>query len=138
MARNFATNFFLAELIAWRIWKGDFLKANLFGKVGCIKYLSSKNQRERVRQKDDEFIVPVADGAANLIRRDSASRETTLRREPPIRSERFQWRTSKRRESQPTETTDDFWSIQGDFIYRHHNEPLRAEGRNILCYTAKQ
>ena len=31
-------------------------------------------------------------------------------------------------ESQPTETTDDaearvdFWSIQGDFIYRHHNE----------------
>ena len=32
-------------------------------------------------------------------------------------------------ESQPTETTDgaearvDFWSIQGDFIYRHDNEP---------------
>ena len=32
-------------------------------------------------------------------------------------------------ESQPTESTDDaearadFWSIQGDFIYRHHNEP---------------
>ena len=45
-------------------------------------------------------------------------------------------------ESQPAEPTDDaearadFWSIQGDFIYRHHNEPrvqltLRAEGRNI-------
>ena len=32
-------------------------------------------------------------------------------------------------ESQPTAPTDDaearadFWSIQGDFIYRHHNEP---------------
>ena len=32
-------------------------------------------------------------------------------------------------ESQPTETADDaearadFWSIQGDFIYRHHSEP---------------
>ena len=31
--------------------------------------------------------------------------------------------------SQPAEPTDDaearadFWSIQGDFIYRHHNEP---------------
>ena len=31
--------------------------------------------------------------------------------------------------SQPTESTDDaearadFWSVQGDFIYRHHNEP---------------
>ena len=34
-----------------------------------------------------------------------------------------------RGESQPTETTDDaeahadFWSIQGDLIYRHHNKP---------------
>ena len=32
-------------------------------------------------------------------------------------------------ELQPAETTDDadaradFWSIQGDFIYRHHSEP---------------
>ena len=32
-------------------------------------------------------------------------------------------------ESQPTDSTDDaearvdFWSIQGDFIYRHHSEP---------------
>ena len=32
-------------------------------------------------------------------------------------------------ESQPAESTDDaeagadFWSIQGDFIYRHHNGP---------------
>ena len=32
-------------------------------------------------------------------------------------------------ESQPTESTDDaearadFWSVQGDFIHRHHNEP---------------
>ena len=41
---------------------------------------------------------------------------------------------------QPTESADDaearaaFWSIQGAFIYRHHNEPrvqLCAEGRNI-------
>ena len=34
----------------------------------------------------------------------------------------------KRERSQPTEEDDaeaqkDFWSIQGDFIYRHHTEP---------------
>ena len=34
-----------------------------------------------------------------------------------------------KQESQPTDTSDDaealtdFWSIQGDFICRHHNEP---------------
>ena len=45
-----------------------------------------------------------------------------------------QWRNSRRiqgesEESQPTEPKDDaearrnFWSFQGDFIYRHHNDP---------------
>ena len=40
-------------------------------------------------------------------------------------------------ESQPTESTDDadFWSIQGDLFYRHHNETSSstpcAERRNI-------
>ena len=40
--------------------------------------------------------------------------------------------------AQPTETTDDaeacadFWSIQGDFIYRHHNEP------RIQLYVPKE
>ena len=42
-------------------------------------------------------------------------------------------------ESQPTEPTDDaeaqhdFWSIQGDFIYRHHAEP-----RVQLCVPREQ
>ena len=41
-----------------------------FGKVGCIKYLSSKNQQERIliRRKDDEFIFPKADGTAKCQR----------------------------------------------------------------------
>ena len=57
-------------------------------------------------------------------------REPTLRREQPVRSEdssgELQGETG---ESQPTELTNDaearadLWSIQGDFIYRHHNEP---------------
>ena len=61
-----------------------------------------------------EFVIPVADGTAKLSGRDYEFRE-----ELP----------GERRESQPTEPTDDaehranFWSIQGDFIFRHHNEP---------------
>ena len=54
----------------------------------------------------------------------------TLRREPTIRSEDFSRELhDEPRESQPTETADhaeahaDIWSIQGDFIYRHDNEP---------------
>ena len=57
-------------------------------------------------------------------------REPTERREQPVASEdlsgEFQGESG---ESQPTESTDDveahadFWSIQGDFICRHHNEP---------------
>ena len=57
-------------------------------------------------------------------------REHTLRREQTARSEDFSEKLQgESGESQPTETTDDaearrdFWSIQGDVIYRHHNEP---------------
>ena len=44
-------------------------------------------------------------------------------------------------ESQPTDTTDDaearanFGSVQGDFIYRHHNEPRVF---NSTCREQKQ
>ena len=74
--------------------------------------------------------------------------ETTISENPlqggnkPQRSEDFsgvvQGEPGK---SQPTDSTDDaeargdFSSIQGDFIYRHHNEPLCAERRNISYST---
>ena len=40
------------------------------------------------------------------------SEKPLLKREPTVRSE----------------ARADFWSIQCDFIYHHHNVPLRAEG----------
>ena len=50
--------------------------------------------------------------------------------EPTVRSEDFSRELrDEPGESQPAKTTDDsearadFWSIQGDFIYRHHSEP---------------
>ena len=56
--------------------------------------------------------------------------EETPRREQPVRSEDLNGEIQcEPEESQPTKPKDDaearahFWSIQGDFIYRHHNEP---------------
>ena len=93
------------------------------GKVGRIRNLSYRriNAKEvLITQKEDEFIIPVADGTR------THTKARTTRKE-----RRFQWRSSKwtGKEPQPTELTDDvearadLWSIQGDFIYRHHNEP---------------
>ena len=61
-----------------------------------------------IRQKDDEFIFPVADGTAKLSGRDYEFRESTLRREPTVRIEDFSRELhDEPGESQPTETTDD-------------------------------
>ena len=98
---------------------------------------------ESTRKKDwehkegDEFMFPETDDTAKLLRRDYDFRDSTLRQEHTRKERRFQW--GGLGESQPTESTDDAgaradWSVQGDFIYRHHNEPrvqLCAEGRNI-------
>ena len=83
-----------------------------------------------IRQEDDEFIFPFADGTAKLSVRDCDFRESTLWREPTVRSEDLSRELQgESGEAQPAESSDDaeahadFWSIQGDFIYRHHNEP---------------
>ena len=104
-----------------------------FGNDGCIGYLPSKNQSKGSidnTKKGDEFTFPFAAGTAKLSGRDHEFRESTPRREPTVRSQDFSrenfivnW------ESQPAEPTDDaevrgdFWSIQSDIIYRHHNDP---------------
>ena len=62
--------------------------------------------------------------------RDHEFREATPRREQPVGSEDLSGELQGEPEGpQPTETKDDaeaqkdVWSIQGDFIYRHHIEP---------------
>ena len=82
-------------------------------------------------QKGEHFIyIPNADGTEKLSGRDHKFREPTMRREQPVRSEDLREELQGNLErSQPTETNDDaearndLWSIQGDFIYRHHIEP---------------
>ena len=71
----------------------------------------------------------MADGSATLSVRDYEFQEPALRREHTVKRENFSGESQgDREEYQPEETDDaetqkDFWSIQGDFIYRHHIEP---------------
>ena len=65
-----------------------------------------------------------------LSGRDHEVREPTLRREQSAGSEDLSGELQAESEGpQPTEskndaeTRNDFWSVQGDFICRHHNEP---------------
>ena len=82
-----------------------------------------------ISQKGDKCIFPVADGTAKLSGKDYEFREPTLTRERTVRRENISGEIQgESGESQPTESTDDgdaradFLSIQGDFIYRRHNE----------------
>ena len=113
------------ELVAGGLWKGDILIADLedLEKLDASDiYPRRINAREvSIIQTDDEFILPVADGTAKLLGRDH---------EQPVRSEDLRGELhGELGESPPTESTDDaearndFWSIEGDFIYRHHTEP---------------
>ena len=123
-------------MIAGGIWKGDTLIADL--KKDLEKLDASEINPRRISAKDilitqkgDQFIFPVADGTAKLSGRDYEFRKSTPRREQTVRSEDYSGELEEGEpgESPPTESTDDdekradFWSIQGDFIYRHHNEP---------------
>ena len=81
-------------------------------------------------QRSEDLNITVADGTAKLSGRDHEFREPTPRREQPVRSEDLSGELQGEPEGfQPTETKDDaearrdVWSIQGDFIYRHHMEP---------------
>ena len=127
-----------------RTWKGDILDPNLenLEKIGCIKCLSSKSQRERDtnQTKNDESIFLAVDGTTKFSWRKYKFREPTLRREPTVRSEHLSGDIEgKSGVSQPAQPTDDaevlvdLGSIQSDFIYRHHNKP-----RFQLLYAPKE
>ena len=128
------------ELIAERIWKGYFdSRPGRFGKVGCIKFFYPRriNAKEvLIRQKDDEFIFPTADGTAKLSGRDYEFREPTQKREPTVRSEDLSGDIqSELGESQPTFkrwrwSPKRLWSSQWT-----SSSTLRAEGGNIPCST---
>ena len=90
-------------------------------------------------QKGEEFIFPIAVGTAKLAGRDYEFRDPTPRREQTAGSEDLSGGLQgESEEPQPTESKDDaearkdLWSIQGDFIYRHHSE------HRIQLYVPKE
>ena len=110
------------ELVAWENLERRYFdrRRGRFGKIGRIRFLSSKNQR-RSTQK----MMNSSRWYSNIVGWGLRTEEPTLEREPTVRAE-------------PTDDAGaraDIWSIQGDFKYRHHSElrvsTLRAEGRNI-------
>ena len=83
-----------------------------------------------IPQLGEEFMFTVADGTAKLLGRAFEFREPTLNQEQPVRSEDLSGELQGEPElPQTTETNDDaearrdFWSIEGDCIYRHYIEP---------------
>ena len=100
-------------------------------KDGRIRNLSQKTAKKvLINHKDGDFVFLVADGSATSSVRDYEFQEPTQIRERTVRTENLSGESQgDRDEFQPEETKDDaetqwdFWSIQGDFIYRHHVEP---------------
>ena len=103
------------------------------GKVGRVQksLVERLNAKEVITPKGaEQFILPIADETAKLSGRDEGVPESTLRRDQPVMGEDLREVIQGNSErSQLTETKDDaearndFWSIEGDFIYRHHVEP---------------
>ena len=107
------------ELIAGGIWKGDIL----IGDVEDLEMMDASDIYPRrikakevlITQKGDDFTIPFAAGTAKLSGRNHEFRESTLRREPTVRSQDFSRELHvEPGESQPAETTDDA-EARGDF-----------------------
>ena len=122
------------ELIAEGIWKGDILIADMeeLSKLDPSDFYPRRiNAKEMlIRQKDYEFVFTITDGTAKLAGWDYEFGEPTLRQDSTVRSEDLSVELQcESGESHPANTTDDsevrtdFWSILGDFIHRHNNEP---------------
>ena len=96
-------------------------------------YSKRLNAKEVIFPKENgEFIFPVADGRIKLPGGDQEMRTSTLMRQRPIREESHVDFLGESERSLPPphdslpdagEAINDFWSMSGSFIYRHHVEP---------------
>ena len=96
-------------------------------------YSKRLNAKEVIfSQKNGKFIFPAADGRIKLPGGDQDLRTSTLIREHPIRGEGHVDFLGESEGSLPRphdsfldagEAINDFWSMSGNFIYRHPVEP---------------
>ena len=122
-------------LYAGGIWKGDVLIADLeeLETMDASEIYSKRlNAKEVIFPQKGEFVFPIADGRIKTPGEDQELRTSTLIRPRPSRGEGHVdfLGESERSFPQPHdslpvagEAINDFWSMSGSFIYRHHVEP---------------
>ena len=122
-------------LYAGRIWKGDVLVVDLeeLETVDASEIYSKRlNAKEVIFPKEAQFIFPIADGRIKTPGGDQELRTSTLIRPRPIQGEghldflgESEGSLPQPHDSLPVagEAMNDFWSMSGSFIYRHHGEP---------------
>ena len=124
-------------LHAGRIWKGDILVSDtedLEQMDASELHARRLNAKEVLTpMKDENFIFPITDGTIKITGGDRDLRTSTLIQDSPDKGEEQDYirGQSKRSSSTPRQNSSwydgeakgDFWSISGDFIYRHHVEP---------------
>ena len=122
-------------LYAGGIWKGDVLIADLeeLETMDASEIYSKRlNAKEVTFPKQGEFIFPIADGRIKTPGGDQELRTSTLIRDHPIRGESQRYFLGESEGSLPPpqdsyldagEARNDFWSMSGNFIFRHHVEP---------------
>ena len=122
-------------LYAGGIWKGDVLIADLeeLETMDASEIYSKRlNAKEVIFPKEGEFTFPIADGRIKTPGGDQELRTSTLIRPRPIRGEGHVDFLGESEGSLPQphdsfpdagEAMNDFWSMSGSFIYRHHVEP---------------
>ena len=139
-------------LYAEGIWKGDVLVADLeeLETMDASEIHSKRlNAKEVIFHKEKgEFIFPIADGRIKTLGGDQDLRTSTLIRQRPIRGESHvdflgesEGSLPQPQDSVPDagEAMNDFWSMSGNFIYRHHVEPSQAllAERRIISYSTE-
>ena len=123
-------------LYAGGIWKGEVLVADLeeLETMDASEIYSKRlNAKEVIFPKEKgEIIFPIADGRMKPLRGDQDLRTSTLVRHRPIQGEsnidflgESEGSLPPPQDSFPDagEAINDFWSMSGNFIYRHHVEP---------------
>ena len=123
-------------LYAGIIWKGDILVADIeeLETMDASEIYSKRlNAKEVIFPKEKRlFIFPIADGRIKTLGGDQELRTFTLVRLRPIQGESNIDFLGESEGSLPPpqdsfldagEAMNDFWSMSGSFIYRHHVEP---------------
>ena len=121
------------------IWKGDKMVADIeeLEEMDASELDARRlNAKELLTpQRSGNFIFPVADGTVKISGRERRLRTSTLTRDRPERGEEQEilqrssdeWKTPSHLEEDSTrddeEAKIDFWTITGEFIYRHHVVP---------------